>query len=227
MTCFPKLFKHRAPSHFGTQVVPEAYWRLPAEGLMTQLRSGAHGLSKRQAADRLKQYGPNALKAMKRATTISLFARPVQESAGSDSDRGRDYFRRRGGVARRGIVLAVVLGSTMLGLRAGVHGQQRDREAALEGHHPVQRAARRAAARSCPPTGRAGRRGPAVGGQPDPGRWRRARGQGLLRQPGGAHRRNLSGREEARHVAGQTPAWRSAATACSWAPACAAARRAR
>ena len=74
MHFFSRLFKHTAPSDFGKQVVPEAYWSLPAERLMTQLGSGAVGLTRRQAADRLKKYGPNALKAMKRSTALGLFA---------------------------------------------------------------------------------------------------------------------------------------------------------
>jgi magnesium-transporting ATPase (P-type) len=47
---------------------------VPAEKLMTQLGSGARGLAKRKAAERLKLYGPNALKAMKRSTALGLFA---------------------------------------------------------------------------------------------------------------------------------------------------------
>src|SRR6478752_6919639 len=115
MTYFPKLFKRRAPSRFGKQVVPEAYWRLPAEGLMTQLRSGAHGLSKRQAADRLKQYGPNTLKAMKRATAISLFANQFKSplvliliAASIISLVAAEWIDA-------GVVLAIVFGSTLLG----------------------------------------------------------------------------------------------------------------
>ncbi len=115
MLHFSRLFKHTAKSDFSQQVVPQAYWSLPAEQLMTQLGSGALGLTKRKAASRLKQYGPNALKALKRSTAIGLFANQFKSPlvlilivASIISLIAAEWIDA-------GMVLVIVVGSTLLG----------------------------------------------------------------------------------------------------------------
>jgi P-type Mg2+ transporter len=50
-----------------------SYWSQPAEQLLAALRSSAGGLSRDEAARRLATYGPNALKAHRRAGPVGLF----------------------------------------------------------------------------------------------------------------------------------------------------------
>ena len=49
-----------------------AYWGLPSDQLLAQLKSDASGLAQREAHVRLKRYGPNSLKAMIKATALGL-----------------------------------------------------------------------------------------------------------------------------------------------------------
>jgi len=53
---------------------PESYWSLTAERLLAELQSDAGGLAPTEAAERLKRYGPNALEAKRKSTTLGLFA---------------------------------------------------------------------------------------------------------------------------------------------------------
>ncbi|HKB53782.1 MAG TPA: cation-transporting P-type ATPase, partial [Ramlibacter sp.] len=55
-------------------LVPDVYWSLAVEAVMARLDSAAGGLSAREAGRRLKQYGPNALRATRHATALGLFA---------------------------------------------------------------------------------------------------------------------------------------------------------
>ncbi len=93
----------------------DTYWAASAEQLITALHSTANGLQKTEAGNRLKQYGPNALKAQRQTTwfvlllsqfksplvLILIFAAIVSAFVGEWTDAS--------------IVLAVVIGSTMLG----------------------------------------------------------------------------------------------------------------
>ncbi|MEO8655231.1 MAG: cation-transporting P-type ATPase, partial [Ramlibacter sp.] len=115
MLHFSRLFKHTEKSDFSKQVVPEAYWSLPAEKLMTHLGSGTLGLTRRKAADRLKLYGPNALKAMKRLTALGLFGNQFKSPlvlilivASIISLIAAEWIDA-------GMVLVIVIGSTLLG----------------------------------------------------------------------------------------------------------------
>ena len=153
---------------------------------------------------------------------------PVQEPAGADPDLRRRSSRWSSASGPTpAIVLAIVLGSALLGFVQEYRAGNAVEKLRSQVTHPVERAARRAAADRCRPSEvvpgdvvllSAGSLIPADGV--------RAGGQGLLRQPGGADRRDLPGREAARRRSPPTPAWPSAPTASSWAPACAAARRA-
>jgi Mg2+-importing ATPase len=106
------------PSHTGpqdTQATPAAYWSLAPEQLLSALHTTREGLSQADAEQRLEQYGLNALEARRHATAwglflnqfksplvlILIFAAIVSAIVGEWTDAA--------------IVLAVVLGSTVLG----------------------------------------------------------------------------------------------------------------
>ena len=103
------------PPDPSAQVAPDAYWSLPAEQLIAQLNSHAGGLTRRQAADRLKRYGPNALDDRRRATAFGLFANQFKSPlvlilivASIISLVASEWIDA-------GVVLVIVLGSTILG----------------------------------------------------------------------------------------------------------------
>ena len=54
---------------------PGAYWSLPAEALLDQLKSTTAGLKTAEAAARIAQYGPNTLDATKQVGAVGLLAR--------------------------------------------------------------------------------------------------------------------------------------------------------
>jgi Mg2+-importing ATPase len=102
-------------SDHSAQVAPDAYWSLPAEKLIAQLNSHAGGLARRQAAARLKRYGPNALEDRKQATAIGLFANQFKSPlvliliiASIISLVATEWIDA-------GVVLVIVFGSTILG----------------------------------------------------------------------------------------------------------------
>jgi Mg2+-importing ATPase len=98
-----------------TPATPAAYWSLAPGELFSALHGSPDGLSPEEAEQRLKQYGPNAIKAREQATPLGLllkqfssplvliliFAAAVSLGLGEWTDAA--------------IVLAVVLGSTVLG----------------------------------------------------------------------------------------------------------------
>ncbi|HKB55657.1 MAG TPA: magnesium-translocating P-type ATPase [Ramlibacter sp.] len=115
MTILSLLSKHPPRPAQDRELVPEAYWSLPADALMAELNSAAGGLSSREARRRLKQYGPNALKAMKRATALGLFANQFKSPlvlilivASVISLVAAEWIDA-------GMVLVIVFGSTLLG----------------------------------------------------------------------------------------------------------------
>ena len=95
--------------------IPEAYWSVPSKQLLAALHGTEHGLRQEDAESRIKQYGLNTLKAQRQATAwglflsqfksplvlILIFAAVVSGFVGEWTDAV--------------IVLAVVIGSTMLG----------------------------------------------------------------------------------------------------------------
>ncbi|NQW80451.1 MAG: hypothetical protein HQ445_04665 [Polaromonas sp.] len=56
----------------GEPNVMPAYWGLPSDQLLAQLKPDASGLTQREAHVRLKRYGPNSLKSMTKATALGL-----------------------------------------------------------------------------------------------------------------------------------------------------------
>ena len=97
------------------QATPAAYWSLAPEQLLSALHASKDGLQKADAEQRLKQYGPNTIRAQQQATALRLmlsqfksplvliliFAAIVSAFVGEWVDAS--------------IVLAIVLGSTILG----------------------------------------------------------------------------------------------------------------
>ncbi|MCE5207360.1 MAG: magnesium-translocating P-type ATPase [Chloroflexi bacterium] len=98
-----------------TQATPTAYWSLSAEELLSAQSSSRNGLQPADAEQRLKQYGPNTIRAKQQTTVLRLllsqfksplvliliFAAIVSGIVGEWVDAI--------------IVLAIVLGSTILG----------------------------------------------------------------------------------------------------------------
>jgi len=98
-----------------TQATPTAYWSVAPEQLLSALHTTRDGLQQANAEQRLKQYGPNTIRAQQQATALRLllsqfknplvliliFAAIVSGFVGEWVDAG--------------IVLAIVLGSTLLG----------------------------------------------------------------------------------------------------------------
>ena len=98
-----------------TQATPVAYWSLAPEQILSELHASRKGLQPADAEQRLKQYGLNTIKAQQQATALRLllsqfksplvliliFAAIVSGIVGEWVDAI--------------IVLAIVLGSTILG----------------------------------------------------------------------------------------------------------------
>ncbi len=110
------LFPGKSQAQSSKALAPlESYWTLTAEQLLAALHTTNNGLQQTDAESRIKQYGPNALKAQRQTTAIGLllsqfksplvliliFAAIVSAFVGEWTDAI--------------IVLAVVIGSTMLG----------------------------------------------------------------------------------------------------------------
>jgi len=97
------------------QATPADYWSLTPEQLLPALHASRDGLQTADAEQRLKQYGPNTIRAQQQATALRLllsqfksplvliliFAAIVSGIVGEWVDAS--------------IVLAIVLGSTILG----------------------------------------------------------------------------------------------------------------
>jgi P-type Mg2+ transporter len=54
------------------QAIPEAYWSLSSSQLISALHSSKTGLKRADAAQRLKKYGPNTIRAQQQATALRL-----------------------------------------------------------------------------------------------------------------------------------------------------------
>jgi Mg2+-importing ATPase len=74
MNTLPTTSKNNAPrpGQPGNQEIPPAWWSLPAEQLLPALQASRDGLTSDEAGQRLKQYGPNTIKAQQQVTAIGL-----------------------------------------------------------------------------------------------------------------------------------------------------------
>jgi len=109
------LWSMSAPPGRVVSIAIEAYWGLPTGQLMAKLKSDAAGLTQREAHSRLKRYGPNSLKAMKKATALGLLLSQFKSPlvlilivASGISLAASEW-------VDAGVVLMIVLGSTLLG----------------------------------------------------------------------------------------------------------------
>lgn len=115
MHIFSRIFQPAPPSSPGEHADTGGYWSLPTEKLMAQWGSGANGLSQREAGARLKRSGPNALKAMKKASALGLLASQFKSPLVLILILASIISLVAAEWVDAGVVLVVVFGSTLLG----------------------------------------------------------------------------------------------------------------
>jgi len=93
----------------------EAYWSMPAEQVLAALEASPQGLSRAEAAERLERYGHNALREERRATPLTLLLRQFRSPLVLVLIAAAAVSAVVGEWTDAAIVLAVVLGSTLLG----------------------------------------------------------------------------------------------------------------
>jgi Mg2+-importing ATPase len=114
---FTSLFPS-TPRHAGqqdTQRTPAAYWSLSPEQLLAALHTTENGLNHTDAEQRLKQYGLNALTVQRPATALGLFLNQFKSPLVLILIFAAIVSAIMAEWADAVIVLAVVLGSTLLG----------------------------------------------------------------------------------------------------------------
>jgi Mg2+-importing ATPase len=97
------------------QATPAVYWSLSSEQLLSALHSTDHGLQQADAESRIKQYGLNALNPERRTTTLGLFLNQFKSPLVLILIFAAIVSAFLGEWTDAVIVLAVVIGSTMLG----------------------------------------------------------------------------------------------------------------
>ncbi|MCL5995003.1 MAG: magnesium-translocating P-type ATPase [Chloroflexi bacterium] len=111
-------FFARTQPHVGqqdTQVTPAAYWSLSPEQLLSALRATPNGLQPADAEQRLKRYRPNTIQAQRQATALGLFLNQFKSPLVLILIGAAMVSVIVGEWTDAVIVLAVVLGSTLLG----------------------------------------------------------------------------------------------------------------
>jgi P-type Mg2+ transporter len=98
-----------------SDLVPEAYWSVEAERVVSALQSTDTGLRQSEAARRFRQYGANALEKMRQATALALFLNQFRSPLVLILIFAAIVSGVVGEWVDASIVLAVVLGSTILG----------------------------------------------------------------------------------------------------------------
>jgi len=93
----------------------DTYWSLTTEQLMAALHTSNDGIPQIEAANRLKQYGPNALKAQRQTTAFGLLLRQFKSPLVLILVFAAIVSGFVGEWTDAIIVLAVILGSTLLG----------------------------------------------------------------------------------------------------------------
>lgn len=97
------------------QATPDAYWSQTPEQVLSALHASANGLEPADAAQRLKQYGLNAIKVQQQATALRLLLRQFASPLVLILIVAAIISGVVGEWIDAGIVLAIVLGSTLLG----------------------------------------------------------------------------------------------------------------
>jgi P-type Mg2+ transporter len=97
------------------QAAPAAYWSLTPEQLLLALQASRSGLQPADAEQRLKQYGPNTIGAQQQATALRLLLRQFKSPLVIILVIAAIISGIVGEWVDASIVLAIVLGSTILG----------------------------------------------------------------------------------------------------------------
>jgi Mg2+-importing ATPase len=117
MKLFASVFRSapRQAEQLGTRKTPAAYWSLAPEQLLSELSTTANGLSQAEVAERLKQYGLNTIEARRQVAALGLFLNQFKSPLVLILIFAAIVSGLVGEWIDAGIVLAVVLGSTLLG----------------------------------------------------------------------------------------------------------------
>src|SRR5512140_1954742 len=99
----------------GTQATPPVYWSLAPEQLLSALQASKNGLESSDAVRRLKQYGPNTIRAQAQTTALRLLLRQFKNPLVLILIFAAFVSGFLGQWKDASIVLAIVLGSTVLG----------------------------------------------------------------------------------------------------------------
>ncbi len=97
------------------QAAPADYWSLTPEQLLPALHASRSGLQPADAEQRLKQYGPNTIGAQQQATALRLLLRQFKSPLVIILIIAAIISGIVGEWVDASIVLAIVLGSTILG----------------------------------------------------------------------------------------------------------------
>ena len=97
------------------QATPAAYWSYPLEQLFPALHASKNGLQPADAEQRLKQYGPNAIRAQQQATALRLLLRQFKSPLVLILIFAAIVSGIVGEWIDASIVVAIVFGSTILG----------------------------------------------------------------------------------------------------------------
>lgn len=112
---FFKLNQRLAAAETGPPDGLDAYWNQPADTLMAQLGSRAQGLSQRDASTRLKQGGAHALDTRPKTTALALLLSQFKNPLVLILIMAAGISMVAGEWVDAAVVLAIVLGSTLLG----------------------------------------------------------------------------------------------------------------
>jgi Mg2+-importing ATPase len=111
----------KSPHEATASGVPDSYWTLTADQLFTALDTTGNGIQPTDTAGRLKKYGLNALKEQRKTSAVGLLLSQFRSPLVLILVFAAIVSAYLGEWADAGIVLAVVIGSTMLGFTQEYH----------------------------------------------------------------------------------------------------------
>jgi P-type Mg2+ transporter len=103
------------PGQPNAQAAPAAYWSVAPEQLLTTMHASKDGLQPADADQRLKQYGPNSIRAQQQATALRLLLRQFKSPLVLILIVAAIISGIVGEWVDASIVIVIVLGSTILG----------------------------------------------------------------------------------------------------------------
>src|SRR4030095_2394794 len=112
---FPGIFPITPSSSESAQITPTEYWSLAPEQLLSTLKTSDKGLTQKDAEERLKQFGLNALEQRRQTTALVLFLSQFKSTLVLILIFAAIISIIVGEWTDASIVLAVVFGSTILG----------------------------------------------------------------------------------------------------------------